>query len=543
MLSQCRKDSDCTVVVEAGQEPKCVSVTCDTATGLCVPVIKKDLIIEYSQQKAAECYAEPLVCDPQGKSFLDTDPSKRVEANEGGACTQPSGAEPPTVCQKAVCAQKKCVVKPDSSAAGKSCGEPTTANCKRITYECSANGKCGELALIAPGAECAPDGTLAPKDRLPPSFAALYTSLPELPLFTCDGEVCKIRYCGDGFVNNKEECDGAARAAGVPAEAVCDSKTCLASFCGDGVISGEETCDKKADGTLIFKAGIDLKSKCDMKTCAVPACSGATGAGWIRCDLQPPVENLTYALTTNGSKASCKPGKCLAFCDEVSGYIFKDGVCKKENPEPVATTGGGGGANQCPAIPDSCGSGCRSAPYPTCVVCDEPCTNNKPITYYTADGQCLMATSWGPSQNCCPSVGCDIKAHGYGDKQDDTGEWYKMVNITDSCPSQRGKLLGGPVRCPTCKCTSKLDCISESGGGGYKMIAEKYRPRYGHEVFRDASGAREAVGGDKCWCVPVPNACPPGYKELQPFNLEIEYTPIEQTVLLDRSSCKSSNLP
>jgi hypothetical protein len=160
--------------------------------------------------------------------------------------------------------------------------------------------------------------------------------LPKLPFFTCDGEVCKVRYCGDGFVNNNEECDGAARAAGVPAEAVCDSKTCLASFCGDGVISGEETCDKKADGTLIFKAGIDLKSKCDMKTCAVPACSGATGAGWIRCDLQPPVENLTYALTTNGSKASCEPGKCLAFCDEVSGYVFKDGVCKKENPDPVA---------------------------------------------------------------------------------------------------------------------------------------------------------------------------------------------------------------
>jgi hypothetical protein len=334
--SQCRKDSDCTVVVEAGQEPKCVSVTCNTATGLCVPVIKKGLIIEYSQQKAGECYGEPLVCDPQGKSFSETDPSKRVEANEGGACTQSAGAEPPTVCQKAVCAKKKCVVGPDSSAAGKGCGEPKTANCKRITYECSADGQCGELALIAPGAECAPDGTLAPKDRLPPSFAALYTSLPKLPFFTCDGEVCKVRYCGDGFVNNNEECDGAARAAGVPAEAVCDSKTCLASFCGDGVISGEETCDKKADGTLIFKAGIDLKSKCDMKTCAVPACSGATGAGWIRCDLQPPVENLTYALTTNGSKASCEPGKCLAFCDEVSGYVFKDGVCKKENPDPVA---------------------------------------------------------------------------------------------------------------------------------------------------------------------------------------------------------------
>ena len=71
------------------------------------------------------------------------------------------------------------------------------------------------------------------------------------------------------------------------------------------------------------------------------------------------------------------------------------------------------------------------------------------------------------------------------------------------------------------------------------MIAEKYRPRYGHEVSKTG----EAVGDDKCWCVPVPNACPSGYRPLQEFNLKIEYTPFEQTVLLDRSSCKSSNLP
>lgn len=334
--SHCQEDGDCDVVIEDGQEPKCVSVTCDTSTGQCVPVIKSGLIIDYNQQKAGECYAEPLVCDPQGKSVLDTDPSKRVEANEGGTCTQPAGAEPPTVCQKAVCAKKQCVVRPDSSAVGKGCGDPKTVDCKRTTYECSGDGRCGELVSIAPGAECAPDGTLAPKDRLPKSFAALYTSLPKPPFYTCDRADCKVRYCGDGTVNNDEECDGTARAAGVPAEAFCDSNTCLASFCGDGVISGGETCDKKADGTLIFKAGNDPKSTCDMQTCTVPACSGATSAGWIRCDLQPPLQNLTYALTRDGSKAACEPGKCLAFCDEVSGYILKDGVCKKESPDPIA---------------------------------------------------------------------------------------------------------------------------------------------------------------------------------------------------------------
>ena len=163
--------------------------------------------------------------------------------------------------------------------------------------------------------------------------------------------------------------------------------------------------------------------------------------------------------------------------------------------------------------------------------------------YYTADGQCLMATSWGPSPYCCPSVGCDIQEHGYGDQQTSTGEWYKMVDITSACPSQRGKLLGDPVPCPTCKCTSKLDCINNSDPSYYKMIEGGYSPQYGHEVIRDDYGARIAVGDDKCWCVPDPNACPSGYRPLQAFNLEIEYTPIEQTGMLDGSSCKSAGLP
>lgn len=194
----------------------------------------------------------------------------------------------------------------------------------------------------------------------------------------------------------------------------------------------------------------------------------------------------------------------------------------------------------CPPIdPDSCGTNCVPAPYPECIRCGGGCEATNAVTYYTASGECLMATSWGPSENCCPKVGCDIKEHGYGDQEDEQGIWYKMVDISSACPSHPG-MVGPPIKCPTCKCTDKVDCvrIDPDGAGAAYVFTDGNEPRYGHAVYRDENGNRTGVSEDRCWCIPRADACPSGYR---PYASppDIEYTPLDKTGFLDGTPCKN----
>ena len=193
---------------------------------------------------------------------------------------------------------------------------------------------------------------------------------------------------------------------------------------------------------------------------------------------------------------------------------------------------------QCPPVDsNTCGKNCVPAPYPKCIECSGTCETT-PITYYTADGQCLMATSWGPSESCCPKQGCDIKAHGYGDQQDESGIWYKLVDIVSACPSYPG-MTGPPVKCPTCKCTATVDCVRSdpNGDGPTSMEVDGLEPLYGHSV--DENGDRIDQSGDQCWCVTKADACPAGYTPLSSSNPKIEYTRLENTGLLNGTTCKN----
>lgn len=136
-------------------------------------------------------------------------------------------------------------------------------------------------------------------------------------------------------------------------------------------------------------------------------------------------------------------------------------------------------------------------------------------------------------------MGCDIKAHGYGDKEDDQGIWYKMVDIKSACPSHPG-MVGPPIKCPSCKCTAQVDCvrIDPAGEGPSYIFTDGNEPRYGHEVYRDENGARTGVGTDQCWCFPKADACPAGYRPFE-SGREIEYTPFERTGKLDGTACKN----
>lgn len=191
--------------------------------------------------------------------------------------------------------------------------------------------------------------------------------------------------------------------------------------------------------------------------------------------------------------------------------------------------GGGGGTNQCPPSGSSCGSSCTRAPYPDCGwTCAGTCPTNA-ITYYTAEGECLIATAWGPSASCCPNQGCDIKPHGYGDQYD--GEWFKMVPLSSACPSEPATIVGDDIRCPTCHCGNDTDCRKKAADGtliDFKFVPSL--PKYGH-----LEG--ETVDDDRCFCHPNQDACPSGYVPLQqPFT--VHYTDIATKGLLAGTTCQ-----
>lgn len=195
----------------------------------------------------------------------------------------------------------------------------------------------------------------------------------------------------------------------------------------------------------------------------------------------------------------------------------------------TAPSGGGGGTGQCPPVSPSCGSSCTRAPFPDCGwTCSGTCPTD-PRVYYTPDGECLIATSWGPSASCCPSQGCDIKSHGYGDQYD--GEWFKMVSIVSACPSHPGTIVGDDVRCPTCHCGNDTDCQKKATDGtliDFKFVPSL--PKYGH-----LEG--ETMDDDRCFCHPNKDACPSGYVPLQqPFT--VYYTDMATKGLLAGTTCQ-----
>jgi hypothetical protein len=199
----------------------------------------------------------------------------------------------------------------------------------------------------------------------------------------------------------------------------------------------------------------------------------------------------------------------------------------------------------CPELPPGCGTGCKLAPPPKCLACDDPCVTQA-VSYFTAKGECLLATYWD-GESCCPQTGCEIIPHGYGDRKE--GDLlFKAISLADACPSQRGKLVGEPIKCASCEpCNKELDCISNQGGS-IKIVPaspDNFETLYGLRVYRDEQG--NITGTDsaqQCHCSPNPEKCGAGY-HLSGMNprLEIKYTPIGATGLLANTACAGKTWP
>jgi len=175
------------------------------------------------------------------------------------------------------------------------------------------------LALLAP------DGTLL---EAVPSFVA--DDADDVIIFGIPDEKCLTAFCGDGFVDQGEECDnGEANSDEVPN--ACRTN-CLKAHCGDSVHDTGEECD---DG----QANSDTAPDACRTSCVLPKC-GDSVVDFLHgeeCD-----EGLLNTLQPDHCHPGCKSPKCG------DGILDSNEACDN-------------GPDNNDAIPDACRTACVPA--------------------------------------------------------------------------------------------------------------------------------------------------------------------------------------
>lgn len=234
-LEECQTDSQCSPPSpQVYQHAECLVARC--VAGRCATrVLVQKVLPETKGAGPLSCYETSLVCDSNGQAVVSNNPAHRRAVRENELCSEPGVS--PNECEKGVCRAGECSVEPNDGAtctnttankgscqiwscvnrvcaavaspskAGAPCGTSTTKNCKTTHYECGATGICETRENLAQGAECAPDGTRASGELLPPRFVALFSEKRTPPKASCDPVSCKLNYCGDGIVQAGEECE------------------------------------------------------------------------------------------------------------------------------------------------------------------------------------------------------------------------------------------------------------------------------------------------------------------------------------------------
>ena len=90
------------------------------------------------------------------------------------------------------------------------------------------------------------------------------------------GSTIKLAVCGDGYVDNNEECDH-GKELNLGAYGGCEEDCQLAPHCGDGNVQGDEVCDPARAGDAECPTDCGLISVCgDAKRTADEACDHGT---------------------------------------------------------------------------------------------------------------------------------------------------------------------------------------------------------------------------------------------------------------------------
>jgi hypothetical protein len=173
----------------------------------------------------------------------------------------------------------------------------------------------------------------------------------------CNPETCRcgpVPVCGDGLITSIERCDQTASPNGCPMGDNCLSCAfCVTPpYCGDGVITDDETCDS----AIPFPSGCAEGEFCPFGTCrceVVPVCGDEQITGFEACD-------------HSADPTGCPPGKSCGHCSFCAtppvcgdGLITDDETCDVTIPFPSGCAEG----EFCPfetcqcEVPPVCGDG------------------------------------------------------------------------------------------------------------------------------------------------------------------------------------------
>jgi cysteine-rich repeat protein len=233
----------------------------------------------------AGCLAEPgarcglgvcaggKVCDEIHGGCVDPEQlsSCAGQASEA-ACTAPGIAD--GACFEGVCFPRGCGN--DQLEAGEVCDDGNNLFGDGCSADCTSDETCGN-GIIDPGqGEACDDGNNDSEDG-------------------CQAE-CVLPTCGDGFLDELENCDDGAANSNDP-DAVCRTN-CTPRRCGDGVLDTGEVCD---DGNQILGDGCMSDCSSD-ETC---------GNGVVDFHIDERCDDSSETLSHDGCGAICQPERTV----------------------------------------------------------------------------------------------------------------------------------------------------------------------------------------------------------------------------------------
>jgi fibro-slime domain-containing protein len=218
--------------------------------------------------------------------------------------------------------------------------------------------------------------------------------------------------CGNGILDNNEECDDGNTANGDGCSMACRQETdwtcpdpgrpCLSTVvCGDGRVSGKEACDDKnttaGDGCSADCAAVEPGWACSAPGVRChPKCGDGRMTGWEECD-------DGNVATGDGCTEACKlePGYA---CDE-PGKGCHETVCGDGVPEGSESCDDGnnipgdGCAHDCKSEPKCTGtSGCTSPCGDGLKLPDEGCDDGNTRSGDGCSDKCQLEAGWECTQ-------------------------------------------------------------------------------------------------------------------------------------------------
>jgi cysteine-rich repeat protein len=243
--------------------------------------------------------------------------------------------------------------------------------------------------------------------------AAPYNETCDPPNGTACSEECTALLCGNGQIDEGEECDDGANNSNTVPDAC--RRNCVEAFCGDGVVDTDEACDDR--------------NTSNNDTCLNSCAENVCGDGFVRTGVEECDDGANNSNTI--------PDACRTTCENAGcgdGVVDSGEVCDDGNQTPTdACTnacvdnvcGDGilfagveecddGGANSDTA-PNACRSDCREAGCGDGVIdSGEECDGANAAACAPSGEICNGACSCAPAANECPGLGELTLKAGYG---------------------------------------------------------------------------------------------------------------------------------